>query len=125
MTRSPDEALATLKEGNTRFVNGTHRGRGCSRDVRRALAQGQSPFAAILGCSDSWVPPEVIFDQGLGDLFVVRVAGNIASQVAVGSLEYAIQHLRTSGSDSGARALRGRRRYGLRGRGHGIGLQYS
>jgi carbonic anhydrase len=83
-----------LLEGNERFVQGRllNERRG---DVRRAkIAEGQEPFAIILGCSDSRVPPEVLFDQGLGELFVVRVAGNTASDpVVVGSIEYAAEHL--------------------------------
>jgi carbonic anhydrase len=83
-----------LLEGNERFVQGRllNQRRG---DVRRArIAEGQEPFAIVLGCSDSRVPPEVLFDQGLGELFVVRVAGNTASApVVLGSIEYAAEHL--------------------------------
>jgi carbonic anhydrase len=88
-----DKALAMLKKGNARFVAGamTHPDQGRAR--LKALAAGQQPFATILSCSDSRVPPEVIFDQGLGDLFVVRVAGNVADPVNLGSVEYAAEHL--------------------------------
>ena len=92
--RNGDEALERLLEGNERFVQGRllNERRG---DVRRAkIAEGQEPFAIVLGCSDSRVPPEVLFDQGLGELFVVRVAGNTASDpVVLGSIEYAAEHL--------------------------------
>ena len=66
-----------------------------NRERRQELAKGQKPFAVIVGCSDSRVPPEIIFDQGLGDLFVIRVAGNIVDDVALGSIEYAVDHLGT------------------------------
>jgi carbonic anhydrase len=88
-----DEALARLVEGNKRFVDMklTHP----EQDIacRTALSKGQQPFAVVLGCSDSRVPPEVIFDQGLGDLFVVRVAGNVADDIGIASMEYAVEHL--------------------------------
>lgn len=88
-----DDALARLLEGNRRFVESvpTHPDQGAAR--RSLLTGGQSPFAIILACSDSRVPPELLFDQGLGDLFVVRVAGNIADSHALGSLEYGAQVL--------------------------------
>ena len=88
-----DEALKRLVEGNKRFVGGKprHPNQGARR--RGEVARGQHPFAVVLGCADSRVPPEVVFDQGLGDLFVVRVAGNIADDAVVGSLEYAVEHL--------------------------------
>ena len=91
-----DEALARLLAGNRRFA--AHRARHPDRDgMRRAkLAQGQFPYAVVLGCSDSRVPLEIVFDQGLGDLFVVRVAGNTASDaLVVGSIEYAVTQLGT------------------------------
>jgi carbonic anhydrase len=93
---SSDEALRLLKEGNARYVDGKlqhpHQG-----PERRALTsgQGQHPLAAVLTCSDSRVPPEIIFDQGIGDLFVVRVAGNVSATDEVGSIEYAVEHLGT------------------------------
>jgi carbonic anhydrase len=91
---SPDAALEQLMAGNERYLQGktVH---DTDESVRRvALAEEQKPYAAILGCADSRVPPEVIFDQGLGDLFVVRIAGNTADEpVVVGSVEYAAEHL--------------------------------
>ncbi len=93
---SADEALKILQDGNARYLEGKprypHQG-----PERRALTagQGQHPLAALLSCSDSRVPVELIFDQGLGDLFVVRVAGNAAATDEIGSLEYAVEHLHT------------------------------
>jgi carbonic anhydrase len=84
------EALQRLRDGNRRFAAGTPGPGAVQADSRRAeLAQGQSPFAIILGCSDSRVPAELVFDQGLGDLFVIRVAGNIVAPSQVGSVEFA------------------------------------
>jgi carbonic anhydrase len=90
--RNGDQALERLLRGNRRFVRGRAR-HGDQDSVRRAeVAQGQRPFAIVLGCADSRVPPEVIFDQGLGDLFVVRVAGNTArTGVVIGSIEYSVK----------------------------------
>jgi carbonic anhydrase len=87
-----DEALARLKAGNERFVTGQviHPNAGAER--RAEVAKGQKPFAIVVGCSDSRVGPEVVFDQGLGDLFVVRTAGNVVDDVALGSIEYAAEH---------------------------------
>ena len=84
------EALERLRVGNRRFVSGT-RGRDslASQAHRPELADGQAPFAIILGCADSRVPAEIVFDQGLGDLFVIRVAGNIVAPSQVGSVEFA------------------------------------
>ena len=84
-----------LISGNKRYVDGnpTHPNQSASR--RRELAQGQNPRVAVLACADSRVAPEIIFDQGLGDLFVVRVAGNVANDHILGSLEYAVEHLGT------------------------------
>jgi carbonic anhydrase len=91
---SPGAALEQLMAGNERYLQGkgVHK---VDESVRRvALAEEQKPYAAILGCADSRVPPEVIFDQGLGDLFVVRIAGNTAQDpLVVGSVEYAAEHL--------------------------------
>lgn len=91
---SPEAALEKLMAGNERYISGdtVH---DIDESVRRvALAEEQKPYAAILGCADSRVPPEVVFDQGLGDLFVVRIAGNTARDpVVVGSVEYAAEHL--------------------------------
>jgi len=89
------EALARLKEGNARFAAGKTRHAHESANWRKQLVGGQKPFATILGCSDSRVPVELVFDQGFGDLFVVRVAGNVISPDVVGSLTYALVHLRT------------------------------
>jgi carbonic anhydrase len=91
---TPKAALDRLDAGNRRFVNG--RLRHPRRDGRRraALAEGQAPFAAVLGCADSRVPPEVIYDEGLGNLFVARVAGNTTSDALVaGSIEYSVTQL--------------------------------
>jgi carbonic anhydrase len=91
---SPEAALEQLMAGNERYVQGQG-AHDIDESVRRvALAEEQKPYAAILGCADSRVPPEVIFDQGLGDLFVVRIAGNTAQDpLVVGSVEYAAEHL--------------------------------
>ena len=84
------EALERLKEGNRRFVSNLRSSvADASHDRRAELASGQQPFAIILGCSDSRVPAELVFDQGLGDLFVIRVAGNIVAPSQVGSVEFA------------------------------------
>jgi carbonic anhydrase len=89
-------ALEKLKAGNQRHVTGqlVHHHQSVSR--MRAIAAGQHPFAIILGCADSRVPPEIIFDQGLGDLFVIRVAGNIVDDAILGSIEYAVEELGAS-----------------------------
>lgn len=81
-----------LMEGNMRFVMGLFQGRNL-QDLRRTLALGQQPEAAVLCCSDSRVPAEIIFDQSLGDLFVVRTAGLVLDPTSIGSLEYAVAHL--------------------------------
>ena len=89
-----DEALDRLIAGNARFAADSERNQGRDTHRRAELAEGQKPFAVILGCADSRVPPEVIFDQGLGELFVVRIAGNTAvDPFVVGSIEYAVEHL--------------------------------
>jgi carbonic anhydrase len=92
---SAEEALSRLEVGNRRFSNRSPRYPNQSRSRRESVVEAQYPFAAILGCADSRVPPEMIFDQGLGDLFVVRVAGNVASNIAIGSLEYTTAALGT------------------------------
>ena len=87
---SAREALARLREGNRRFASDVRSSESlASRARRNELAAGQAPFAIILGCSDSRVPAEIVFDQGLGDLFVIRVAGNIVASSQVGSVEFA------------------------------------
>jgi len=90
-----EEAMRKLKEGNARFVEGKVSMKNFPQQ-RSALLAGQKPFAIVLTCSDSRVPPEHIFDAGLGELFVVRTAGNIADAIALGSMEYAAEHLGTS-----------------------------
>ncbi|MBI3397640.1 MAG: carbonic anhydrase [Deltaproteobacteria bacterium] len=90
---SPDEALSKLVDGNKRFVEGKQVQKDIGNTRRTELTKGQQPFAVILSCSDSRVPPEHIFDQGLGDIFVVRVAGNVADPIELGSVEYAAEHL--------------------------------
>jgi len=93
---SGSEALARLKEGNRRFVAGAHDFNATVGESRRlALAQGQEPFAVVLGCADSRVPAEIVFGQGLGDLFVIRVAGNIVAPSQIGSVEFAAARLGT------------------------------
>lgn len=92
---SPGEALQRLKDGNERFLSGMSRFTGVETATLDALAGGQQPFATLLGCADSRVPPELIFDAVLGELFVVRVAGNVLSPEVAGSLQYAGAHLRT------------------------------
>src|SRR5690349_2464421 len=90
------EALQRLRDGNRRFVDNNRSSESIITPSRRAeLTAGQEPFAAILGCSDSRVPVEIVFDQGLGDLFVIRVAGNIVAPSQVGSVEYAAEFFGT------------------------------
>jgi carbonic anhydrase len=84
------DALERLREGNRRFVSNVRSHDSLASEARRAeVAGGQEPFAIILGCSDSRVPAEIVFDQGLGDLFVIRVAGNIVAPSQIGSVEFA------------------------------------
>jgi len=90
---SGDVAQQKLIDGNRRYVDAKLSHPNQTAQRRTEVAKGQHPFAAILSCSDSRVPPEIIFDQGLGDLFVVRVAGNILDDAALASLEYAVDHL--------------------------------
>jgi len=90
------QALAALVRGNGRVVRGKPLRPNQSPASTRGLTSGQSPFAILLSCSDSRVPSEPIFDQGFGDLFVVRVAGNIADSAAIGSIEYAVAHFHTN-----------------------------
>lgn len=91
---SPDEALQKLMEGNKRYVENQATGsKQSDASTRTSLARSQKPYAIILTCSDSRVPPEIIFDKGLGELFVIRNAGNITDPVVLGSIEYAVEHL--------------------------------
>ncbi len=90
----PKEALKRLTAGNKRFVDGEPLNGRSSKEARKELVGGQQPFAAILGCSDSRVPPELVFDQGLGDLFIVRNAGNVVADDVMGTLQYAGLHLK-------------------------------
>jgi carbonic anhydrase len=93
---SAGEALERMREGNRRFVSGVRGGDAFTSQARRSeLVAGQEPFAVILGCSDSRVPAEIVFDQGLGDLFVIRVAGNIVAASQVGSVEFAAERFGT------------------------------
>jgi len=89
------DALTRLREGNRRFVTGQSSTAALSRSAREALVAGQEPFAIILGCSDSRVPAELVFDQSFGDLFVIRVAGNIVAPSQVGSVEFAASRFGT------------------------------
>ena len=86
---SAAEALTRLKQGNREFVAGTAKDKHLSHQAMTELAKQQNPFAIILGCSDSRVPAEIVFNQGLGDLFVIRVAGNVVAPSQVGSVEFA------------------------------------
>jgi carbonic anhydrase len=90
-----DQALARLMEGNKRYAQDKEQHPDETLIRRKELEGGQNPFAVILSCADSRVPPELVFDQGLGDLFVVRVAGNITDDDDLGSIEYAVEHLHT------------------------------
>jgi len=92
-TTSPKVGLARLSAGNQRFVAGTMQHPGQTAQRRSELAQGQHPFAVVLTCADSRVCPEIIFDQGMGDLFVIRIAGNVTDDHVLGSIEYAVEHL--------------------------------
>jgi len=92
---SADEALARLMEGNARFLRGEPLTSHMQREILADLVKGQHPFATILSCSDSRVPPELVFDAGFGDLFVIRVAGNVISPEVVGSMQYSAMHLKT------------------------------
>jgi carbonic anhydrase len=89
------DALAWLKKGNKRFVDGVSRHAHTGASWRSLLIETQKPFATVLGCSDSRVPPELIFDVGFGDLFTIRLAGNIIAEDVIGTLQYAVAHLHT------------------------------
>ena len=88
-----EQALQELIEGNARFASGNTSHPDQSMQRRSELVAGQHPFAVIVGCSDSRIPPELIFDQGLGDIFVIRAAGQVLDNVSLGSIEYAVEHL--------------------------------
>jgi carbonic anhydrase len=90
---APAEAISKLKEGNGRYTSGNLQHPGQTTERRTELSKSQHPFAVILSCSDSRVPPEIVFDQGLGDLFIFRVAGNVIDDHGLGSIEYAVDHL--------------------------------
>ena len=89
------EALERLRDGNRRFVAEQREDESAGRARRREVVAAQEPFAIILGCSDSRVPAEIVFDQGLGDLFVIRVAGNIVAPSQIGSVEFATERFHT------------------------------
>jgi carbonic anhydrase len=90
-----EEALGRLVAGNDRFVRGEARFPTVQKEVLAELAKGQRPYATIIGCSDSRVPPELVFDAGFGELFIVRIAGNVVSPEIMGTLQYAAVHLHT------------------------------
>ena len=91
---TPDQALIQLQRGNERFVAGWPDHPNQSARRRHEVSDtGQEPYAIILSCADSRVPPEIIFDQGLGDVFVIRVAGNVLDDIILGTIEYAVEHL--------------------------------
>jgi len=90
-----EESLKRLKEGNDRFVHGHARFPTVQKEVLAELAKGQQPHTTILGCSDSRVPPELVFDASFGELFVIRVAGNVLGPAILGTLQYAGLHLQT------------------------------
>jgi carbonic anhydrase len=89
------EVLARLQAGNDRFVRGEARFPTVQKEILAELAKGQQPYATVIGCSDSRVPPELVFDAGFGELFVVRVAGNVISHEVMGTMQYAAVHLKT------------------------------
>ena len=104
-----DKILTRLAEGNLRYVSSRMEHPNQGEDRRAEVSKGQHPVAVIVGCSDSRIPPEIVFDQGLGDLFVIRVAGNILDDLGLGSIEYAVEHLHAplivvAGSGSGSTA---------------------
>jgi carbonic anhydrase len=88
-----EEAVKRLLDGNRRYIAGKNSENHRTAKRRSEVSKGQHPFAVIVGCSDSRVPPEILFDQGIGDLFVVRSAGNVIDDIAIGSIEYAVEHL--------------------------------
>jgi carbonic anhydrase len=90
---TPDQALAALKEGNDKFLTDAPYRQANDRDRRLEIARGQTPFAVLVSCSDSRVPPELLFGRGLGELFIVRNAGNTVDTTALGSIQYAVAEL--------------------------------
>ena len=92
-TMTPDQALAALKEGNDKFLTDAPYRQANDRDRRLEIARGQTPFAVLVSCSDSRVPPELLFGRGLGELFIVRNAGNTVDTTALGSIQYAVAEL--------------------------------
>lgn len=90
---TPEQALQLLQEGNQRYINSCCEHPHQSSQRRTEVSAGQHPFAAVLSCADSRVPVELIFDQGIGDLFVLRNAGNVVDDVILGSIEYGVEHL--------------------------------
>src|SRR5437764_7941085 len=92
---APAEAISKLKEGNGLYTSGNVQHPGQTAERRTEMAKTQDPVSAIVSCSDSRLPPEIVFDQGLGDLFVVRVAGNVINDEGLGSVEYTVDHLGT------------------------------
>ncbi|RYX86839.1 carbonic anhydrase [bacterium] len=92
--KTPDEAIELLQTGNSRFFSGQQSRVLSSVNSRRSQIMAQTPFAVVLGCADSRVPIELVFDQGPGDIFSIRVAGNVAEPATVGSIQYAIKHLK-------------------------------
>jgi carbonic anhydrase len=95
MKPTADWALQRLREGNQRFIAGTARFPTVQKEILAGLAKKQQPYATIIGCSDSRVPPELLFDAGFGELFIARVAGNVISPEVMGTLQYAAVHLHT------------------------------
>ncbi len=95
VAQDADQSLTKLMEGNKRYVSGTCIQRDLSDAKRKELAKGQKPSAIVVTCSDSRVSPELIFDHSIGDVFVVRTAGNVVDKIAIGSIEYAAEHLHT------------------------------
>ena len=93
--KSSDEALTMLKDGNERFLNDKSELRNINQQRRDQLKEGQNPYAVIVSCSDSRVTPTTIFNAGLGEIFDIRIAGNVVDDDALGSIEYAIEHCNT------------------------------
>lgn len=93
---APEDALEKLIAGNKRFSEGKSTHKKWEEEARQNKSVSQAPFAIILGCSDSRTPPEILFDQGLGDLFVVRVAGNVVGDIELASIEYGVAHLHST-----------------------------